>query len=1081
MWFEQLKTKLSPEDHRIFDAFRYDSVQTAIAESEIHAAAYHSILVPLAMHRCLRGLLLLYSYKILDPARRQRILIFEEDLPVAADAFRVLHDNWRNLHVLAPDIPPTPSFELDVIDRGSGLQLREPEATRHIDAPDGSYDMILSHSFLLDTGYAGGTERAFFPDHPKNTVRLRHAIGFPPVRSLQRCEPLRYDLGERSIASQDGAEPEPMPQEKRDALRFFLQHVFRKRDFRDSQLLVIARLLQGKASIVLLPTGRGKSLTYQLSGLLSPGMTVIIDPLVSLMNDQVANLRSAGIDLVDSISGQLDRKDKEAVLHNMGAGRLAFIFISPERLQSQEFRDQLGKVVDQFPISLAVIDEAHCVSEWGHDFRPSYLHMPSNLQRYCSGSDGHGPTLVGLTGTASFAVLSDIQTEMQITDEDAIILSRSFDRKELHFEVRKVCRIAKSDELRKLKTQIPVKIPDILDSNPQQFYGLRGSRTNSGLVFCPHVNGELGIMSVAGKLGHEHFFAGDKPKHFDDNKSPWNSYKNQVQQDFKENHIQELVATKAFGMGIDKPNIRYTIHYAAPQSIEAFYQEAGRAGRDGKAARCLILYSDDNWDLASDILNETDHEAALDRLEGINRNNQGDLLVQLYLMFNSYGGRSIDKKLIFNFWKRKLAPNITDMRTGETKKIEVFSQKKTAERDIFRLMLLGVVQDYTIDWKLNLKRFAVQVKWITPAQVKKSLGDYLGQHKGQDFADDAVSNIPEDTIENTLWFAIDVLIDFIYDEIVAKRKQALRTMGELCRNFSSDQNFREAILAYLQESEFSEELKGWINRDFDRLGLDKIHEVLDKASDKAAKRRLVGTTRRMLDEDPQNVALRYLSLCARARSEAESDSSVLQEATTLASQVNRYRKEIRESDHILLSALHEIAVHRPNLLNEIGNDIFHRTGTVDLARLILDCPDLANTKILYEHSVILIAASALQTLTNNMALRYLSMCACVQSLAESDSSVCDEATTLAIQMVDEPDDILLSVLHDLAVHRPRLLNKVGDIIFRRAGTTSLARLTLRSDGLANHEVLYGHSIKLIAASALRILTECSFYKTCKRS
>ena len=1098
-WIKPLKSL--PGAHRIFDAVNYDSVQTVIAKSEIHAAAYYSILIPLAMHRCLRGLLLLYFYGILDPARQQRILLIEEDLPVAVEAFRILRAIWTRIHVLAPDTPPAPSLERDVIGIDSSLRPGQTEATRYLDAPDGSYDMILSHSFLLDTGYSGNIEKSHFPDHPENFVRLRHAIGFRTERSLQGCKPLYYDLAdvERSITSQNGDEPEPMPQEKHEALLFFLKHIFRKRDFRDGQLLVVARLLQGKASIVLLPTGGGKSLTYQLSGLLLPGMTIIIDPLVSLMTDQVANLKAASIDLVGSISSQFKPEEKEAVLKDMGARRLAFIFISPERLQNQVFRERLKAVVAKFPISLAVIDEAHCVSEWGHDFRPSYLHMPRNLQCYCSVSDGRKPTLVGLTGTASFAVLNDIQTEMQITDEDAIILSRSFDRKELRFEVRKVPKMAKPVELKKLKTQIP----GILDSKPKHFYELRGDRTNSGLVFCPHVDGLLGIISVANKLGHEHFFAGRKPKHFDDNKSQWDSYKNQGQQNFKENRIQELVATKAFGMGIDKPNIRYTIHYAAPQSIEAFYQEAGRAGRDGEAACCLILYSDDNWDLASDILNETDHEAALDRLEGINRNVSGDFLVQLWLMLQSYRGRSVDKKDILDFWNQIRAPKIDGMKTGDTKKPIIkrrFPEDKNGkqqndkrktyyERVIFRLMLLGVVEDYTIDWQLGC--FAIQVRCVSPVEVKDHLRRYLRQYKGQDFAGKKVSNIPENTVENALRAATDVLIDFIYDEIVDKRKHALRTMGEICREFTTDQNFRQAIVNYLQKSEFSEELKGWVNRSFDEIGLDKIHKLLEKDTtlDEAAKRRLVGTVRRMLDEDPQNVALRYLSLCARARSEAESDSSVLQEATTLASQVNRYRKEIREPDHILLSALHEIAVRRPNLLNDIGNDIFHRTGTVALARLILRS-DLANHEVLYGHSVDLIKAGVLRTLTECVVyttLLYFSLCARARSEAEHGDRVLQEVRALARQVnrhrkeIREPDEILLSALHEIAVHRLKLLNDVwNDIfwnnIFKQAGTATLARLILRSD-LANHEVLYGHSVDLIKAGVLRTLTECTFYNT----
>ena len=423
-WFQNRKRDLP----RALLAPSYDSVQSAIARSQLHAAAYFAILAPLATHRCLRGLLHLYSHEILDPNRDQRILILEEDIPVTVEAFRQLRAIWDHIHTLAPETPAPPRLELDIIGDNPVHAPLSGMVVRPVLAPDGGYDIILSHGCLMDPGFLGPLEQVHFSTRPENLICLRHAVGFRTERALQWCEPLRYDLAdvESAITSENGDSLEPMPIHKLDALRFFLRHVFRKRDFWDGQVRVIARLLQGKDTIVLLPTGGGKSLTYQLSGLLLPGMTLIIDPLVSLMTDQAENLETAGIDLVGFISSQLDPAEKEASLRDMEAGRLAFTFISPERLQIQEFRNQLQTVVARFPVSLAVIDEAHCVSEWGHDFRPSYLHMPLNLQRYCSNGDGRKPTLAGLTGTASFAVLTDIQMEMQITDEDAIVLPKSF-------------------------------------------------------------------------------------------------------------------------------------------------------------------------------------------------------------------------------------------------------------------------------------------------------------------------------------------------------------------------------------------------------------------------------------------------------------------------------------------------------------------------------------------------------------------------------------------------------------------------------------------------------------------------------
>ncbi len=938
----------------------YPSIVSAVAQSQVHAAAYYAILLPLATHRCLRGLLHLFSHELLDPHRPLRILVLEEDMPVCVEAFRQLVAIWGHLHTLAPGTPPSPQLILDVIGEPAVHAPLSGIVARAVVSPEEVYDLVLSHAFLLPAGVEGLLEDEHLQPGLGHLIRLRKAVGHCSERSLQWCQPLYYDLAdvELAITSENSDTPQPMPEGKRAALRFLLRQVFRKRDFWDGQLRVISRLLQGKTTIALLPTGGGKSLTYQFSGLILPGMTIIIDPLVSLMADQAENLYAAGLDQVGFISSQLDPGEKEASLRDMEGGRLAFTYVSPERLQIQQFRNQLQTVVARFPVSLAVIDEAHCVSEWGHDFRPSYLHLPLNLQRYCSGGGGAGPpTLVGLTGTASFAVLTDIQMEMQIADEDAVVLPKSFDRQELRFDIRIVPMAAKPSALKTLKQQLP----RILRANPQHFYNLRGDQTNCGIVFCPHVNGSLGVTFVAGTLGHSSYFAGRLPKSFSGDQAKWHQHKRRVQHAFKSNRVQELVATKSFGMGIDKPNIRYTIHYAVPQSVEAFYQEAGRAGRNGirDYALCSIIYSDDNWDAALAILNEPEHPVALAKLEAINWGDRGDLLVQLWLMFHSYRGRNEEKSQTLNFWDRHLAPAIKGMPVGSTNTREIpFGGGEQArannERAIFRLMLLGVVQDYTIDW--SKRRFAVRVHRITPAGVKVSLSRYLLQYKFQDFADATVHGISEETVEAALRAAINVLIDFIYDEIVAKRKQALRTMAELCRNFSSDQEFREAILAYLQESEFSGELREWLGRNFEAIGASSIHDVLGRVTTLDEVKRLVGTTRRMLDEDPQNIALRYLSICARAQSAAESDSSVLQEATTLAILIDRQRDELPSVDDILLSLLKEIAIRRPSTLAAVGDRVLRLAGSDAVARMVL-ASDMGADATLYPMALKLLAAS----------------------------------------------------------------------------------------------------------------------------
>lgn len=178
------------------------------------------------------------------------------------------------------------------------------------------------------------------------------------------------------------------------------------------------------------------------------------------------------------------------------------------------------------------------------------------------------------------------------------------------------------------------------------------------------------------------------------------------------------------------------------------------------------------------------------------------------------------------------------------------------------------------------------------------------------------------------------MVDFVYDEIVAKRKQALRTMAELCRGFVSDEHFREAILAYLQDSEFTSILKTWVNKSFDQIGLQEVYDVLIKISTLDEAKRLVGTTRRMLDEDPGNIALRYLSVCARLRSEAEGDVSVRQECSALFRQVERYASPEQQPE-IVMRLLHELEQERQWLVDSILQEALHRVGSGRLVKAYL--------------------------------------------------------------------------------------------------------------------------------------------------
>jgi len=443
------------------------------------------------------------------------------------------------------------------------------------------------------------------PKFTKPSNEFLDKIGNPNVFIIRSCHAPK---SERRIAIAPVVNYSPLYDNNQlkssnlGSLKYFVRNIFRKVGFRSGQLEIINKAMQGQNVIGLLPTGSGKSLCYQICSLMQPGITIIVDPLISLMKDQVQNLENLDITFIDKINSEITSPEERSYrVKRLAKGYNQFVFISPERFQIQEFRDELLNIQNDRKILQVVIDEAHCVSEWGHDFRPAYLHLGNNARNLID----QNVIIFGLTGTASFDVLSDVAREVQI-NQQGLVEANSFDRKELRFSIQeKRYNINQANSLSKVATleKILRLIPRYFGySKTIDFYNEKDQNgfVNCGLIFCPHgkiIYNQNSPFSV-GTVHHyaDHYLNNDLALNINIDKYSGdldNQNRDIVQNKFKNNQTQILVSTCAFGMGIDKPNIRFIIHYSCPQSIEAYYQEAGRAGRDREKAICISIFSDD--------------------------------------------------------------------------------------------------------------------------------------------------------------------------------------------------------------------------------------------------------------------------------------------------------------------------------------------------------------------------------------------------------------------------------------------------------------------------------------------------------
>jgi len=595
-------------------------------------------------------------------------------------------------------------------------------------------------------------------------------------------------------------------QDDETTLEFFLENIFDKPHFRSGQFPIISNILNRNDTIGILPTGGGKSLCFQLPCLLQPCINFVVCPIKSLMSDQVDNLNEINITNVAFISGDLTTKQKETVLNDFAQGRYLLIYISPERFQILTFRDAFRAIVAKFSIAHAVIDEVHCLSEWGHDFRTSYLNLVKTIDKL-SPKDEHGQgkiKFVGLTATASLNVLKDIKVEFlrQKTELEEYNIKSLLDysRDELYFEV-----IPSKDHKHKVLEEL---IKSLKEND-----GFLENDEKAGLIFTPHVNGAFGCYTLANSINSTYpdkvsWFSGRAPKigkNIVMADSVFNKHKQQVQILFKKNKISLLVATKAFGMGIDKQNIFYTFHYGLPSSVEALYQEAGRAGRwdkrqekhRNKVAKCYVLYSQeisDKKEIDRFFRRNTSFSDMIKISEEIG-NKQQDVFRQVFLFLIGQNDIKEDFNIILK---------IIEVYFVENTKVKIFWKdvwnklhigEDLLQKNIYRLSLLGVVSDWTTDF---INHFEVEFKSIEDDFIIKSLENYINKYEPDTDIRKEVDAIEKETVlEKATWY----LLNWIFETIVYNRKQSLKNVSDWCSEYKDSKSFKAKIDNYFQFNE----------------------------------------------------------------------------------------------------------------------------------------------------------------------------------------------------------------------------------------------------------------------------------------
>lgn len=816
------------------------------------------------------------------------ILVIEDKTSVAKISIEDFSETYHNLIALTNDYDEMVLPRLSVSTKKNALSKKKYDAVIDvsIDQPCNAKDVSFSDFKASNDCYfiVRSSERVY----ADRILYTTEQISYKPL--VERNSQGIYNRIEENCSK----------------LRYFLNLIFRKEDFRPGQLPILNRALQLKSVIGLLPTGGGKSLTYQLAAMLQPAVTLVVDPLKGLMKDQYDGLLNTGIDCISYINSDITKNFKEGRRRELAltGSQVQIMFLSPERLSIHRFRNVLRSMRESgVYFAYGVIDEVHCVSEWGHDFRLAYLHLGRNLFNYVlpkkvEGKDNH-ISLFGLTATASFDVLADVQRELSGTnafslEEDATVRYENTNRLELQYNVvevdakdiqkskevdclkentlleviddatRKIVEIQNEDAVETIKKRF-IERENLMDSDKvshiyhtdlsvdveSDWYN-RTYTDTAGIVFCLRANREYkanvynSVPTVETTLRNHGVRSISTYKGGDDTA---------CQDSFLKGGTNIMVATKAFGMGIDKSNVRMTFHLNYPGSLESFVQEAGRAGRDKKMALATIMYSPekfwvknvktDKWqDFSADyinnkffydsnflgeafelyvmelLINKLHVKISNEEFYGIDKpciaNSQG--IVKFIKRYNKgqiltyYISYKENEQILDEYNQYLYANQMPVFNTLNAKKLKTnhgFSYirdygsavyKDAIQKAIYRMCIIGLIDDFTEDY--SEQTFRITTICQEDTEYYERLSSYYRKYYSTERVESMMTEVRTlAKTEGVIMACLKHLTSFIYKSIAEKRARGILDMEQFCNlAISSKQDWKET----------NEELKDFI-------------------------------------------------------------------------------------------------------------------------------------------------------------------------------------------------------------------------------------------------------------------------------